>query len=244
MRYSNAWQIIAMTVVWGFILFVLRDTLNKPVEQQVQGTFKTPQVSLFIQHVGCNEQYNEVVRALKTLPWLGEPVVRRGQALAGTPDAPREPVRPAQPEELCAARVLAEVVNVAQADLVQLANTLRDIGIVPALFEFGGLPHFMLRAKVPDLSCPSCGRAAMDALTPLPVSASYYLSTTVEKGADIRTTKLTTFRWLETKRVDLIQNTITASVKKNGIVHVGEMLRALEGAGLLPLSIRIVVGEA
>ena len=243
MRYSNAWQIIAMTVVWGLILLGVREVLNKPVEQ-IQVGFKTPQVSLFIQHVGCNEQYTEVVQALKKLPWLGEPLVRRGQELAQTPGAPREPVRPAQPEELCAARVQAEVVNVGQADLVELVDTLRDIGIVPALFEFGGLPRFALQAKVPDLSCQSCARAAMDALTPLPVSASYYISTSVEKGADISAAKLTTFRWLEAKNVDIPQHTITASVKQNEVARVGAMLRALEGAGLLPLSLRIMVQGA
>jgi len=254
MRYSNPLEIVAITVVWAVVLIVVKNALTPTPTEQAQASFQKPQVAMYIRHVGCNEQYKEVERALNTLPWLGELRVERGQ-----PPEPKEDtghvaqplphttatVRPEQPEELCAVRIFAEVQDVPQADFMELSRVLRDIGIVPATMEFGGLPRFALQTQVTDLSCASCEKAAIDALTPLPVSASYYFSTTkhkdVEAGAAF---KFTTFEWLDQKRLNQAEKTITTSVHPHGTARVQELIRALERGGFLPTSVRIVVDKA
>lgn len=262
MRYSNAGEIIIMTIAWAVVLLVIDKAFNRPAEQaqsaqpQVQMEFPHPQVVMVIRHVGCSDQYKEVERALQTLPWLGEIQVKRGESLAqaeGTPDTAQPlphttvTVRPEQPEELCSVRVLAAVQSVEQADFMEITRTLRDIGIVPTTLAFGGIPRFALQTKVSDLSCDTCVQAAKDALTPLPVSAAYYFSASNKQPSEtdvLRASKLTTFEWLGDKSVNPEDNTITAHILQNHTARVGEMIRALEGAGLLPLSIRIVVEKA
>ena len=75
------------------------------------------------------------------------------------------------------AHVKATVKDVQQADFIRLINTLHGIGIAPKAIEFGGLARFALLATVSDLSCKSCKRAALGALTPLKVSVTYYATT-------------------------------------------------------------------
>jgi copper chaperone CopZ len=262
MRYSNAGEIIVMTIVWAVVLLVIDNTFNRPAEQaqpaqpQAQMEFPQPQVAMVVRHVGCSDQYKEVERALQTLPWLRDVQVKRGESLAQAEGVPQkvvpmpegvEAVRPEQPEELCTVRVLAVVQSIEQVDFMEIPRTLRDIGIVPTTLVFGGIPHFALQAKVSDLSCDTCVQAAKDALTPLPVSASYYFSASNRQPSEtdvLRASKLTTFTWLGDKLVNSQDNTITAHVLQNHTARVGEMIRALEGAGLLPLSIRIVVEKA
>jgi hypothetical protein len=262
MRYSNAGEIIIMTIAWAVVLLVIDNALNQPAEQaqsaqpQAQMEFPQPQVAMVIRHVGCSDQYKEVERVLQTLPWLGEIQVKRSESLvqaAGTPQAAQPlphttaTMKLEQLEEPCAVRVLAAVQSVEQADFMEIPRTLRDIGVVPTTLAFGGIPRFALQAKVSDLSCDTCVQAAKDALTPLPVSASYYFSASTKQPSEtdvLRASKLTTFKWLNNKSVNPQDNTITAHVLQNHTARVGEMIRALEGAGLLPMSIRIVVEKA
>jgi copper chaperone CopZ len=253
MRYSNPLQIIVMMLVWAAALLVLKNALTPAPVEQAQAAFPTAQVRMYIRHVGCSEQYKEVVRALKTLPWLGEVQVERGQhprtadTLQDVEPKPHttQPIRPEQPQELCTVRVVANVQNVEQADFMELTKTLRDIGIVPATLEFGGISHFALQVKVPDLSCKTCVEAAREALTPLPVSASYYYSTAKQKNAEQGAAfEFTSFRWLDKKSINPKENTISMSVRPKNTARVQEVIRSLERAGFLPLSIRIVVEQA
>jgi hypothetical protein len=262
MRYSNAGEIIVMTIAWALILLGIDKALNRPAEEaqsaqpQVQMEFSQPQVVMLIRHVGCGEQYKEVEQALQTLPWLGEIRVQRSaSAVSAAGTAPEAqplphstaPMQTEQPQEPCAVRVLAAVQSIEQVDFMEITRTLRELGIVPTALAFGGIPRFALRAEVSDLSCDTCVQAAKDALMPLPVSASYYFSASTRQPSEtdvLRVSKLTTFEWLDDRRVNLEENTITAHVLQNHTARVGEMIRALEGAGLLPLSLRIVVDKA
>jgi hypothetical protein len=250
MRYSNAGEIIVIMVAWAAVLLVVKSVLDKPAVQHVQAAFTRPQVEMVMRHVGCSEQYQEVVQALKALPWVGETRVERGADVAHTagtsPQATPAPhavstVRPEQPLEPCGVRVLAEVKNVEQAEFMQLTATLRDIGVVPLTIEFGGLPSFALQAHMVDMSCTTCEQAALEALKPFPVSATYYYSTTPNP---VEVSKQRTFQWLDSKSVDTTQNTITVVVLPQHTARIGEMLRSFERAGLLPLALRIVVDKA
>jgi hypothetical protein len=246
MRYSNAGEIVVIAVVWVVILLVVKNAFDTPAASEtVHPTFTTPQIETIIRHIGCSEQYKEVVRVLKTLPWLEEPQIMRGDQVAkeiGEVPAVPAPhtlgtVRPEQPLELCAVRIAARVKSVEQADFVQLTEALRDIGIVPVTLEFGGLQHFALQAQMADLSCQPCVQTAMDALSMFPVSATYYYSTTKNP---IEVSKQTSFQWLESKGVDTSRHTITVSVRPQHTARVVEMMRAFERSGLLPLAIRVV----
>lgn len=234
MRYSNAWQMILITILWAAALIGFHKATHIEAEQ-MQMEFAGPRISLFVQHVGCNEQYQSVMQILRTLPWLGELQLTLGKEMA----AAHAPHGAPDPQELCVVRVQADVVQVEQADFVALNTALRDAGYVPASLEFGGLPNFALQATVPDLKCQSCVRAATEALTPLPVSASYYFSTA--KGVEVDPAKLTTFKWVAQRSFTPAANLVTVSVQQNHTARIGEFLRALESAGLLPLSLRIAV---
>jgi hypothetical protein len=232
-RYSNAGEIVIMTIAWAVVLVVLAKTFESHVEPLVNPAATSPEISMFVRHIGCSDQQErQVIQALAGLPWLGGATI--------TPDHPWETPeeKEAEPEEPCSAFVTTPVEDVKQADFMQLIKTLYDIGIAPKAIEFGGLADFALMANVSDLSCKSCKRAALEALTPLKVSVTYYATT---NQGEIDPSRITSFTWLESKSLNQSAHTITAKVHRNSSARVSEMVRALEGAGFLPLSVRIMI---
>lgn len=250
MRYSKPAEIVAITVAWAAVLLLVQYVLGKPaVQQEVRPAFTTPRIGMFVKHVGCTEQYKEVVRTLGALPWAGQTRVER--SADGTPMGTTSPEATPAPHtmatvpseqrvELCGVRVLTEVKSVEQADLMQVHEALRAIGVVPLDLEFGGLPRFALQARMADLSCAPCVQAVLEALKPFPVSATYYYSTTRNPE---EVSKQLTFQWLESRSVDTAQNTITVAVLPQHTARVSDLIRSMERAGLLPVSLRIVAGQ-
>ena len=220
MRYSNAKEIVAMTLVWALALIVYDKTfskqLYKPTPERV-AQFTTPEVGMLINHVACSGSTEEVARILKMLPWLGEPKFTEQ----------KKPQHTAFTGGMCALRILVGVRDIGQADFVVLADTLRKISISPAELEFGGIPHFALKAEVPRfIDCPSCVEAAQAAVSP-------------KKDLKVQST----FKWLDSARVDPAEQTITAYARFGYEAHVEELMQALDQAGFPPTSIRIVVGQ-
>src|SRR5215813_1160383 len=87
MRYSNKLEVIAMMLLWTMALIWYdlsfnQHLFNPQFFEQAQ-KFPTPQVSMWIQHVGCSGKTEPVVQALTTLPWLGTPEVRRANEMPG-----------------------------------------------------------------------------------------------------------------------------------------------------------------
>jgi hypothetical protein len=248
MRNSRPREIVAMTVAWAGVLLLVQYVLGRTAAHpEADPAFTTPRIGMFVKHVGCTEQYKEVVRALEALPWAGETRVERSGTPIGTtsPEATPAPhtmstVPPEQRVELCGVRVLTEVKSVEQADLMQVHDALRALGVVPLDMEFGGLPHFALQARMADLSCAPCVAAALEALKPFPVSATYYYSTT---SNPVEVSKQLTFQWLESRSVDTAQNAITVAVLPGRTARVSELIRSLERAGFLPSALRIVVDK-
>ncbi|MEE9150134.1 MAG: hypothetical protein V3U27_22370, partial [Candidatus Tectomicrobia bacterium] len=158
-----------------------------------------------------------------------------------TPQGPTAHAEEAKTEEPCTTHLTALVQAVQQADFMQLIETLRAIGISPQSLTFGGMPQFALVARVADLSCESCPRAAFNALTPLGVSVTYYATTNQGK---INPSRITSLEWIGSKSLDKEKHTITVTVRSNRTARVDDMIRALKGAGLLPLSVRIKVTTA
>ena len=104
---------------------------------------------------------------------------------------------------------------------------LRNVGVVPAEVEFGGIPHFALIAKVSQLmGCLPCVQAAREAMAP-------------KKDPKMGST----FKWLDSARVAEEEQAITAYVRYGYGADVGELIRTLDQAGFSPSSIRIMVGE-
>jgi hypothetical protein len=117
--------------------------------------------------------------------------------------------------------------DVAKADFVELRNTLRSVGVVPAEVAFGGVPHFALSAKVSQLmNCPPCVQAAREAMSP-------------KKDPKMGST----FMWLDSARVSEEEQTITAYVRYGYGADIRELIWTLDQAGLPPSSIRIMIGE-
>lgn len=209
-----------MTLVWALALIVYDKKFNKhlyePTAEQV-AQLTTPQVSMLINHVACSGSTEEVARILKMLPWLGDPTFTEQ----------KRPQRTAFTEAICALGILVDVRDVAQADFVELAATLRKFSITPAELEFGGIPHFALKAEVSHfIDCPSCVEAAQAAVSP-------------KKDLKVGST----FKWLDSARVDPAEQTITAYARYGYEAHVEELIQALDQAGFPPTSIRIVVGQ-
>ena len=212
MRFSNAKQIIVMALVWAFALIVYDEVFNKhlfaPTPAAV-AKFTSPQVAMWMSHVGCSGGLEAVLQAISTRPWLGEPRVVED---VGKP---------------CGRGLLVSVVDVAQADFMELGNTLRHVGVVPAEIEFGGIPHFALIAQVSQLTgCLPCKQAALEAVSP-------------KKDPKMGST----FKWLDSAKVGEAEQTITAYVRYGYGADVGELVRTLDQAGFPPSSIRIMVGE-
>jgi hypothetical protein len=212
MRFSNAKEIIAMALVWALVLIVYDRLFSKhlfaPTAADV-AKFTQPQVTMWMSHVGCSRGFAEVLQAIKTLPWLGEPEVVE------------DPMKP------CGRGVMVHVGDVAEADFMELRQTLNRVGVMPAELEFGGIPHFALRAKVSQLmGCLPCVQAAREAMAP-------------KKDPKMGST----FKWLDSVKVGEEEQAITAYVRYGYGADVGELIRTLDQAGFPPSSIRIVVGE-
>ncbi len=239
-RYSNFGEIFIMMIGWAIVLAVLTKAFTPAEEPGTSGKpSTTPQVRMMLRHVGCNEQLKTtVLQALTSLPWLSTVEFK---SMSQKPAAHAEE---AKTEEPCTTHLTALVQVVEEADFIQLIETLRAIGIAPKNLTFAGLPRFALVARVADMSCESCPRAAFDALTPLGVSVTYYATTNQGK---IDPSRITSLEWLEplkSKSLDKAKHTITVTVRSNRAARVDEMIRALAGAGFFPLSVRIMVTTA
>ena len=234
MRYSNALEITAMTLLWAAVLIWYDIAFNQhffqPNLAQVQ-TFASPQVDLWIPNVGCSGKVEKMLQALRALSWLDQPTLKRAPGASGTGTA----AQAKRPDALsCGVGVLANVRDVKQADFMEIYNALRPLDVMPTTVEFGGMPHFALQAKVANLRCEACDQAAIDALRRAAASA-------LSPRKDPKLGE--TFKWLDSKRVDLKDQTITAFVRFNNAVHVNEMVWALTQAGFPPFSIRVVIEE-
>jgi hypothetical protein len=212
MRFSNAKEIVAMTLVWALVLIVYDQLFSKhlfaPTPAEV-AKFTQPQITMWMSHVGCSGGLENVLQAIKTLPWLGEPQV--------VEDASKP----------CGRGLIVNVSDMAQADFMELRHTLRNVGVVPAEVEFGGIPHFALIAEVSQLmNCPPCVQAAREAMSP-------------KKDPKMGST----FKWVDSARVGEKEPTITAYVRYGYVADVRELIWTLDQAGFPPSSIRIMVGE-
>ena len=234
MRYSNALEIIAMTLLWAAVLIGYDNAFNQhffqPNVAHVQA-ISTPQVNLWIQNVGCSGKVEKTMQALSALSWLDKPKLKRAPETtrAGTEVHAKGPAAMS-----CDVGVLANVRDVEQADFMAIYDVLRPLDVVPTTVEFGGIPHFALQAKVANLRCDACDQATMQALRRSAVRA---LSPRKDPMGE-------TFKWLDSKQVDLKAQRITAFVRFNNGAHVNEMVWALTQAGLPPLSIYVVLEEA
>ncbi len=210
-RYSNARQIIAMTVAWALILIVTDRVFSKHLlapSPEALAEFTKPQVRMLIDHVGCRGTVEDVRQTIAGLTWVGKVEV--------TPPSPSS----------CGRGFVLDVADVRQADFIELTRAIRKAGAVPGEIEFGGVPHFALRAEVSDLvGCPECALAARRAMTPK------------------RDPRLGgTLKWLDSARVSAEERTITAYPRFGYVADVGEMLKTLEHAGFPLTSLRIEVG--
>jgi len=216
MKYSNAGQIIAMTIIWAVALVVYDRVFSKHLfmpTAEVVAKFTEPQIRIWVNHVACNGRSDELLQALKTLPWLSDfQVMAESSAPSGL---------------ACGKGVTMNVRDVAKVDFVELSNTLRKVGMIAAELEFGGIPHFGLRAEVsPQIRCEPCMQVARNAVSP-----------TLDPKVG------TTFKWLDSAQVNEKEQTVTAYARFGASAHAEELMRALEGAGFPLLSVRIAVGE-
>ena len=71
-RYSNFGEIFIMMIGWAVVLAVLTKAFTPTGEPGTTGkSSPTPQVSMLLRHVGCNEQLKTtVLQALTSLQWL------------------------------------------------------------------------------------------------------------------------------------------------------------------------------
>ncbi len=231
MRMSNAREIIAMTIMWAAALMWFDNIFSQnklaltaePV-QIFSPSQANPRITLRTHHVACGDQDKQIVQALNKLQWFDHLQVRRMPhempTETGTP--PEQAAEP-PPGAQCVIEVVAQVRDVKSVNFVVLTRALRNIGMVPAELDLGGLPYFALKAGLSNLNCDGCGRAALRALTP---------RNNPQSG--------TAFKWLRSTRLNLKENTVTALVRENSVASVEEMQGALERAGIGLLSLRIL----
>lgn len=218
LRVSRPQQIIALTVAWALVLILTDVLFSKHLfapSPEALTKFTRPEVRLWIDHVGCSGALEEVRQAMGGLGWVGTVEVVGGDH-AGPEPAPSP----------CGRGFLLTVTDVAQADFVTLTGALRRLGAVPGAIEFGGVPHFALKAEVTELvSCPECVVAARQAMIP-------------ERDPRLGGT----LQWLDSARVSAEERSVTAYVRFGYVADVREMLQKLEQAGFAPRSLRIEVG--
>jgi len=144
MKYSNAGQIIAMTIIWAVALVVYDRVFSKHLfmpTAEVVAKFTEPQIRIWVNHVACNGRSDELLQALKTLPWLSDfQVMAESSAPSGL---------------ACGKGVTMNVRDVAKVDFVELSNTLRKVGMIEPNSSLEAFPTLDSEPRYPPKSVAS-----------------------------------------------------------------------------------------
>jgi hypothetical protein len=195
------------------VLIVFDRTFNAHLftpEGEASKEFVKPSVRILINHLCCSGCFSDTLAGLEKLGWLDNiRLVKEG--LPSKEEAESEQVSPSG----YANQVTADVTDLTQVDFVELNRSLRERGMAAGLIEFGGVPHFKMKAEVDHLCCKLCVTGLEEAFRP-------------KKDPKYGST----LPWLDSVTVSLVGKSITIYPKQQTSVDAAEALQTMDRAGL------------
>ena len=231
MTFASYRQIVILIVLTAGLLFGI-DRLKTPRPEVVGAPERSspatdrPTIRVWLNELSCSACLGGARKALSEVRWLEGSKVR--DALPG----PLEPDQTAGVVDQHWRQVVMEMQipdeNIARIDFVAVLDALRRAGFTPTQMEFSGVPHYRLEADLGPICSPDCvegTREAMDAL----VRASK------PKGW---------FRWLDSYRVDGVNDSLVIYPRIGATVDVMEILGAINTIGFEASALTVEVHGA
>lgn len=227
MKFANARQIIALTLLWTAMLYgadsimhprPLAAILSRPPEESV-GQSSRPRVTLSLNHLCCTGCLSDLRAALARMPWAGtvrlakENVPTRSEADAGR-----------EPPGGFANRVEIDITRLEGVDFMALESAVRRAGFAIQWIEVSGLSHYHLEADLPHFCCRVCSLAA------------------AQQTAMVKTLRATgRFKWLDSISVLKPRKRLIAYARYGQSANVSEFEEAIERMGFAPSAIRLSI---
>jgi len=169
-----------------------------------------PTIRLWLNDLSCGGCLTGLEKALSAVPWLGTPKV-----LEKPPTAEQAPGAVDEHRQRVVVEIKVPEKNLRDVDFVAVLAALRKAGFAAAQMEFSGLPHYGLEADLAPLCSPACVEGTREAMDDL-VRASK------PKGW---------FRWLDSYRVDGVNEALVIYPRMGATVDLMEVLGAINAIG-------------
>jgi len=217
--FASFRQIVILIVLTAGLLFGI-DRVKNPHRATVPGEpmaapigTDEPTIRLWLNDLSCGGCLTGLEKALSAVLWLGTPKV-----LEKPPTAEQAEQAPGVVDEH-RQQVVVEIKvpekNLRDVDFVAVLAALRKAGFAAAQMEFSGLPHYGLEADLTPMCSPACVEGTREAMDDL-VRASK------PKGW---------FRWLDSYRVDGVNDALVIYPRMGATVDVMEILGAINSIG-------------
>ena len=216
MTFASFRQIVILIVLTAGLLFGI-DRVKNPHHAAVPGEpmaasvpTDEPTIRLWLNDLSCGGCLTGLEKALSAVPWLGTPKV-----LEKPPTAEQAPGAVDEHRQRVVVEIKVPEKNLRDVDFVAVLAALRKAGFAAAQMEFSGLPHYGLEADLAPLCSPACVEGTREAMDDL-VRASK------PKGW---------FRWLDSYRVDGVNEALVIYPRMGATVDVMEVLGAINAIG-------------
>jgi len=214
--FASFRQIVILIVLTAGLLFGI-DRVKNPHHAAVPGEpmaasvpTDEPTIRLWLNDLSCGGCLTGLEKALSAVPWLGTPKV-----LEKPPTAEQAPGAVDEHRQRVVVEIKVPEKNLRDVDFVAVLAALRKAGFAAAQMEFSGLPHYGLEADLAPLCSPACVEGTREAMDDL-VRASK------PKGW---------FRWLDSYRVDGVNEALVIYPRMGATVDVMEVLGAINAIG-------------
>ena len=216
MTFASFRQIVILIVLTAGLLFGI-DRVKNPHHAAVPGEpmaasvpTDEPTIRLWLNDLSCGGCLTELEKALSAVPWLGTPKV-----LEKPPTAEQAPGAVDEHRQQVVVEIKVPEKNLRDVDFVAVLAALRKAGFAAAQMEFSGLPHYGLEADLAPMCSPACVEGTREAMDDLVRSSK-------PKGW---------FRWLDSYRVDGVNDALVIYPRMGATVDVMEVLGAINSIG-------------
>src|SRR5438445_3712260 len=172
-----------------------------------------PTIRLWLNDLSCGGCLSGLEKALSAVPWLGTPKVL--EKVPTIEQAEQTPGAVNEQRQQVVVEIEVPEKNLRDVDFVAVLAALRKAGFAAAQMEFSGLSHYGLEADLAPMCSPACAEGTREAMDDL-VRASK------PKGW---------FRWLDSYRVDAVNDALVIYPRMGATVDVMEVLGAINSIG-------------
>jgi len=217
--FASFRQIVILIALTAGLLFGI-DRVKNPHRAAVPGepmaasvATGKPTIRLWLNDLSCGGCLSGLEKALSAVPWLGTPKVL--EKVPTIEQAEQTPGAVNEQRQQVVVEIEVPEKNLRDVDFVAVLAALRKAGFAAAQMEFSGLSHYGLEADLAPMCSPACAEGTREAMDDL-VRASK------PKGW---------FRWLDSYRVDAVNDALVIYPRMGATVDVMEVLGAINSIG-------------